>query len=299
MIEKIKRSSPGVVNLSKAFMDLTNDVVCRAVLGRTYGSSEDGERDFNMILGKLIEMLGKFDVGDFVPWLGWINRVNGVEAQVENVFKMLDEFLEGVLREYRRKKLSDDAVVNFVDALLEFQRESKDSDPVDDDQIKALILDMFAAGTDATFTALEWTMAGLIIHEATSKGTLPRELTQDTNLLCYDIPHGALVLVNCWGISRDLSLWENPNEFLPERFFDTSIDYKGLDFEMIPFESGRRGCSGIAFAMSIYELALSRLVNEFDFGLPNGGRVEDLDMTEAPGIIVHKKSPLLLVPTSC
>ena len=86
MIEKIKRSSPGVVNLSKVFIDLTNDVVCRAVLGRTYGG-KDGERDFNQILGKFIEMLRKFDVGDFVPWLGWINRVNGVKHKLKMFLK--------------------------------------------------------------------------------------------------------------------------------------------------------------------------------------------------------------------
>ncbi|KAG6384735.1 hypothetical protein SASPL_153553 [Salvia splendens] len=337
MIEKMKRSSPAVVNLSKMFMDLANDVVCRAVLGRKYDGDDDGEKHFNQILKKIVVILQSYNVGDFVPWLGWINRVNGVEAEVENVFKMLDEFLECVLREYRMKKLSDDAVVNFVDALLQFQRESKDSDPVDDDQIKALILDMLAAGIDTTFTVLEWTMAELIrnprtmkllqtevrnkneinINEddvdnmpylkAVSKESLrlhpplplavPRELTQDTNLLGYDIPRGTVVLVNCWAISRDPLLWENPNEFLPERFFDTSIDYKGLHFEMIPFGAGRRGCPGIGFAMSLYELAISRLVNEFNFELPNGVREEDLDMTEAPGFAVHRKHPLLVVTT--
>nr|QCF60513.1 cytochrome P450 [Salvia dorisiana] len=341
MTEKIKRFSPGVVNLSKVFMDLTNDVVCRAVLGRKYGGGDDREKPFNQILKMIVEMLQRYNVGDFVPWLGWINRVNGVEAQVEKIFKMTDQFMEGLLREYREKKSSDDAVVNFADALLQLQRESKDSDPVEDDVIKALILDMFGGGTDTTFTALEWTMAELIrnprtmkllqkevrevarnkngidINEddldkmpylkAVSKESLrlhpplplavPRELTQDTNLLGYDIPRGALVLVNCWAISRDPLLWENPNEFRPERFFNTSIDYKGLHFEMIPFGAGRRGCPGIGFAMSLYELALSRLVNEFDFGMPNGGREEDLDMTEAPGFAVHKKSPLLVVAT--
>nr|QCF60509.1 limonene-7-hydroxylase [Salvia dorisiana] len=341
MIEKIKRSSPSVVNLSEMFMSLTNDVVSRAVLGRTYGGDDDGEKNFNQILKKIVEILQSYNVGDFVAWLGWINRVNGVEAQVEKIFEMTDEFMEALLREYRDKKSSGDAVVNFADALLELQGESKDSDPVEDDVIKALILDTFAAGTDTTFTALEWTMAELIRNPRTMKLlqkevrevarnkngidineddlekmpylkavskeslrlhpplplALPRELNQDTNLLGYDIPRGALVLVNCWAISRDPLLWENPNEFRPERFFDSSIDYKGLHFEMVPFGAGRRGCPGIAFAMSMYELAVSRLVKEFDFGLPNGVREEDLDMTEAPGFVVHKKSPLLVVTT--
>ncbi|XP_047948997.1 (+)-menthofuran synthase-like [Salvia hispanica] len=339
MIEKIKRSSPGVVNLSKVFVELSNDVVSRAVLGRSYG----GESDFNRILVKFIEMMGRFDVGDFVPWLGWINRVNGVEAQVEKIFKTMDEFMEGVLREYRMKKLSDDAVVNFADALLELQRESKDSDPVEDDVIKALILDMFVAGTDTTSTSLEWTMTELIRNPRTMKLlqkevrevarnkngkditeddldkmpylkavskeslrlhpplplALPRELSRDTNLMGYNIPSGALVLVNSWTISRDPLLWENPDEFRPERFFDIDIDYKGLHFEMIPFGAGRRGCPGITFAMSLYELAISRLVNDFNFGLLDGDRLEDLDITEAFGIIVHKKCPLLVVPTPC
>ena len=170
---------------------------------------------------------------------------------------MQDEFLEGVLREYRMKTLSDDAVVNFVDALLEFQREIKDSDPVDDDQIKALRNPRYMKLLQNEVRNVARKKNGIDINEddldkmsylkAVSKESLrihppfplalPRELTQETNLLGYDIPHGTLVLVNCWGISRDPSLWENPNEFCLERFFDTSIDYKGLDFEMIPFGS--------------------------------------------------------------
>nr|ABW86889.1 menthofuran synthase [Mentha arvensis] len=337
MIEKIRRSQPSAVNLSEMFMALTNGVVHRAALGRKDGGGDD----FNRTLNKFIELLGSFNVGDYVPWLAWINRINGVDAEVEKVFKKMDGFMEGILQEYRKKKVGDDATTNFVDTLLQFQRESKDTNPVEDDVIKALILDMFVGGTDTTFAALEWTMAELIRNPRTLKALqnevrevsrnrggiteddvdkmpylravskeilrlrppfpslVPRELTQDANLLGYDVPRGTLVLVNNWTVSRDPSLWENPDEFRPERFLETSIDYKGLHFEMLPFGSGRRGCPGITFAMSLYELALSKLVNEFDFRLAmaNGDRVEDLDMTEAPGIVVHKKSPLLVLAT--
>nr|ABW86890.1 menthofuran synthase [Mentha arvensis] len=334
MIEKIRRSQPSVVNLSEMFMALTNGVVHRAALGRKDGGGDDS----NLTLNKFIELLGRFNVGDYVPWLAWINRINGVDAEVEKVFRKLDGFIEGILREYRMKN-DTHASTNFVDTLLQFQRESKDTNPVEDDVIKALILDMFAAGIDTTSAVLEWTMAELIRNPRTLKtlqnevrevsrnkggiteddvdkmpylkavsmeilrlhppfpSLLPRELTQDANMLGYDVPRGTLVLVNNWAISRDPSLWENPEEFRPERFLETSIDYKGMHFEMLPFGSGRRGCPGITFAMSVYELALSKLVNEFDLRLGNGDRAEDLDMTEAPGIVVHKKSPLLVLAT--
>ncbi|KAM7478262.1 hypothetical protein LguiA_026475 [Lonicera macranthoides] len=36
--------------------------------------------------------------------------------------------------------------------------------PIQRDTIKALILDMFAAGTDTTYTVLEWTVSELLWH---------------------------------------------------------------------------------------------------------------------------------------
>lgn len=124
---------------------------------------------------------------------------------------------------------------------------------------------------------------------------VPRESTQDTKLLGYDIRSGTRLVINAWAINRDPSLWENPEEFHPERFLDTSIDFKGLHFEFVPFGAGRRGCPGISFAVAVIELAIAKLVHTFNFALPNGVREENLDTTEVNGITVHKKFPLLLV----
>lgn len=136
MVEKIRRSSPWVVNLSEILLKLTNGVVCRAALGRRYdGAAEEG---FGRIRQMLIELLVTFNLGNFVPWLGWINKIKGLDARVEKVFKLLDEFLGGVLRDCRERKVGSDAVVNFGDALIEFQREGKEE--VEDDVLKALIL---------------------------------------------------------------------------------------------------------------------------------------------------------------
>ncbi|KAH7858172.1 hypothetical protein Vadar_020807 [Vaccinium darrowii] len=99
MIEKIRSSGSGVVNLSKLIKELTltGDVVCRVALGRKYGGvmgGAEGRRGLEEASRELVELLGVFDVGDFVPWLKWVNRVNGVYGRAERVAKELDDFFE-------------------------------------------------------------------------------------------------------------------------------------------------------------------------------------------------------------
>nr|XP_016447703.1 PREDICTED: cytochrome P450 71A4-like [Nicotiana tabacum] len=127
---------------------------------------------------------------------------------------------------------------------------------------------------------------------------IPRESLEDVKLLGYHIPAKTQVIVNAWAIGRDPLSWENPEKYRPERFFLSSdIDVKGLNFELIPFGAGRRGCPGIAFGIIVNELALARLVHKFNFALPQGIKGGDLDMTEGTGITVRRKSPLLAVAT--
>ncbi|KAL3506725.1 hypothetical protein ACH5RR_032107 [Cinchona calisaya] len=124
---------------------------------------------------------------------------------------------------------------------------------------------------------------------------VPRESRKAVKLMGFDIAAGTQVIINAWAIGRDPKVWEDADEFRPERFLNSSVDIKGQHFELIPFGSGRRSCPGAAFALITAELALANLICSFDFKLAGGKRPEDLDMTEAPGIISPKKIPLLLV----
>lgn len=128
---------------------------------------------------------------------------------------------------------------------------------------------------------------------------VPRETTE----ACivdgkFEIPAKTRVIFNATAISTDPRVWENPNEFLPERFENSRIDYRGKHFELLPFGAGRRGCPGINFSIPVVELALANLLFCFDWKLPDGISPQDVDMVEAIGITMHKKTPLRLVATS-
>lgn len=129
--------------------------------------------------------------------------------------------------------------------------------------------------------------------------TIPHLAREDCNVDGYMIPAGTRVLINLWALSRDANYWDKPDEFLPERFMDGSnknTDFKGQDFQFLPFGSGRRMCPGIHSGKVTIEIMLANLVYCFNWKLPSGMKKEDIDMTDVFGLAIHRKEKLFLVP---
>ncbi|XP_031282341.1 cytochrome P450 71D9-like [Pistacia vera] len=124
---------------------------------------------------------------------------------------------------------------------------------------------------------------------------VPRESSERCIVNGFDIPMKTRVIVNAWAIGRDTEYWNEPGIFNPERFLNRSVDYKGTNFEFIPFGAGRRVCPGMSFGLTNVELTLAMLLYHFDWKLSNGMKNEDLDMTEVFGITVRRKDDLQLI----
>ncbi|KAH0467909.1 hypothetical protein IEQ34_002942 [Dendrobium chrysotoxum] len=125
---------------------------------------------------------------------------------------------------------------------------------------------------------------------------LPRESLQESQIQGYNIPKQTRLVFNAWAFGRDKSYWEAPEQFMPERFIDSAVDYRGKDFCFIPFGVGRRSCQGTDFAMAVIEITLANLLHRFDWSLPSGITIEDMDMIECDGVISSRKQKLELVP---
>ncbi|CAL5215170.1 unnamed protein product [Lathyrus oleraceus] len=127
---------------------------------------------------------------------------------------------------------------------------------------------------------------------------VPRESTEDAVVDGYFLQKKSRIIVNIWAIGRDSKIWsENAEEFYPERFADKSLDYRGNDFQFIPFGFGRRGCPGINLGLITVKLVVAQLVHCFSWELPLNMTPNDLDMTEKFGLSIPRAKHLLAVPT--
>lgn len=125
---------------------------------------------------------------------------------------------------------------------------------------------------------------------------LPHRAIEACQVMNYTIPKNSQVLVNVWAIGRDPMNWEDPLVFKPERFLNSALDFKGNDFEFLPFGAGRRICPGLPMAAKQMPIVLASLIHFFDWSLPQGIDPNKLDMSEKFGVTLQKEQPLLLIP---
>ncbi|KAJ0570351.1 putative cytochrome P450 [Helianthus annuus] len=332
MIKKIQGTNESVFNLSELVATLTHNVISRAAFGKIYEGMElkhllDRTLDvlgrfcFETVFPSLawmdrftglereIEKLAK-DIDEFYDIVidEHVNKKEGDAAQGQDLVDILLEIQKDNstgfhLEKKNIKALSLDVFNGGTDttstsldwAIGELLRNPR--------TMKKLQQEAHTVGqgremiTEDDLDNMPYLKA--VLKEALRLHVpapllVPHESTKDVKLLGYDIPSGSQVMINAWAIARDPLIWEEPEEFRPERFLNTATDYKGFHFEFIPFGAGRRRCPGISFAMIINEIVLANLVYKFEFSLLGN---EPIDMTESDSFTVRRKFPILVKAT--
>ncbi|XP_009601421.1 6,7,8-trihydroxycoumarin synthase-like isoform X1 [Nicotiana tomentosiformis] len=340
MIKKISQQAKNsqITNLSSILVSITSTIICRGAFGIRYDEEAQERRKFDELLTETQALLAGFFFSDYFPFLFWFDKISGKINRLEKNFKYLDEFYEGLIEQHLNPNRPKSMEGDILDLLLQLKKEHSTPINITLDNIKAILMNIFVAGTDTVAISLVWAMTALIMNpkamkkvqeeirksvgkkgmvneddiqnfhylKAVIKETfrlyppaptlLARETIQNSILEGYKIPPKTIIYVNYWAIARDPEYWENPEEFIPERFLNSNIDYKGQDFEFIPFGAGRRVCPGIALGVATLELILSNLVYAFDWELPCDMKKEDIDTDVLPGLTMHKKNALCLVP---
>ena len=136
MMDSISGAAPDPVDLSAAVFAMSNSFVTRAVFGAAGGKGAGKGRSFREIFGELQKLGVEFNLADYFPGLGWVNRVNGVDRRIAENRRDLEGFFERVIGEHRDRTAADSGEGDIIDVLLRVQKESQ----LTDDQLKAILL---------------------------------------------------------------------------------------------------------------------------------------------------------------
>ncbi|KAG8477816.1 hypothetical protein CXB51_027734 [Gossypium anomalum] len=330
LLQGLYESSGVPIVLKDRLSDLSLNVISRMVFGKKYteGTGENEivtPKEFKEMLDELFLLNGVLDIGDSIPWLRFLDLQGNIK-RMKALSKKFDKFLEHVLDEHnaRRRHFKDYVAKDMVDVLLQLA-----DDPNLDDLIaggtesSAVTVEwaisemlkkpeIFAKATeelDRVIGRERWVEERDIVNlpyiDSIAKETMrlhpvapmlvPRMTREDCQVDGYDILKGTRALVNVWTIGRDPTVWDNPNEFFPERFIDKTIDVKGHDFQLLPFGAGRRMCPGYPLGIKVIQASLANLLHGFTWKLPGNMTKEDLDMEEIFGLSTPKKCPLQAV----
>ncbi|MQL81099.1 hypothetical protein Taro_013554 [Colocasia esculenta] len=315
-----------VVDVSRMLSSFTCSFVCRATLGLS--DMEEGmTREITELIGRTAAVVGGSQLETFFPGLAWLGKFTGMDARLSElakrwqaVIRALEEAarhgeckgegqpaqgkndddgtgfgrssdgMKAVLQEMITGA-TDTTYITIEGALEELVRNPAAMNKAQE-EVRAAVQGRAPMLTDDDVSRMSYLKA--VIKETLrlyppAPLLLPRESMKATRIRGFEIPAKTSVMINAWAIARNPDYWPSPEQFRPERFLRSRIDFKGSDFQFIPFGAGRRSCPGIHFANAAVELALANLLYHFDWSLPENCELGDR------GLSMLKRRSLLLV----
>ncbi|XP_020105136.1 flavonoid 3'-monooxygenase-like [Ananas comosus] len=158
-------AAAAAVNVGEAANICATNALARALLGRPVFEEREEAREFKEMVVELMRLAGVFNVGDFVPWIAWLDP-QGVVKKMKRLHRRYDEFLDRLIAERRREEAVGGG--DFLGVLLSLTDQEpaggQEEGRITDTDVKALLLNLFTAGTDTSSSTVEWALAELIRH---------------------------------------------------------------------------------------------------------------------------------------
>ncbi|CAI0552360.1 unnamed protein product [Linum tenue] len=292
-VREIASASTGaVVNLSKRIFYLTYGVTSRTAFGEVCKDREA----YIPVAADIMVTTGGFMLADFFPSWKLLQWVSGLKARMERLHRAQDNLLRKIIHDHRMRKCED----------------GDDRNVGAEDLVDGLLKDMFIAGSDTSSATVEWAMSELIKnptimkkaqeevrHMFGEKGKVEESRVHELSYLKLVIKETLRLHIPAPILIREcIEECEVGGHLIPigTRFMDGAIDYRGTNFEYLPFGAGRRMCPGISFGIANVQLPLANLLFYFNWELPNGEKFESLDMDGTFGITVKRTNELNVVP---
>ncbi|KAF5181759.1 Flavonoid 3',5'-hydroxylase [Thalictrum thalictroides] len=149
------------VVVSELCLGTIANLISQVILSRrVFDTKGTGSKEFKDLVDELMELFGSFDIGDFLPSIAWMD-IKGLIKRMKNVNKKFDALFEKMFKEHRETKHERLEKPDFLDVLVD-QMDNHGEEKLTDANIKALLVNMFTAGTDTTASSIEWALTEMI-----------------------------------------------------------------------------------------------------------------------------------------
>ncbi|XP_069130180.1 cytochrome P450 2J6-like isoform X2 [Argopecten irradians] len=108
---------------------------------------------------------------------------------------------------------------------------------------------------------------------------VPHGAKKDIHFRGMVIPKGSFIIPNLDSVMTDPEVFENPDEFHPERFLGENGQLNGKEKIVMPFSLGRRACLGESLARMELYLFLTSLLQRFEFLPESPDKLPSFDAT--------------------
>jgi cytochrome P450 len=284
-------------DMARDMTDLTFEVLSATLFsGGIVGHSDHFSRDVEELLHSM-GRVDPFDVLKLPPWIPRLTRLGGRkllqrfrnivdqtmaqrEALLRSGAEVPEDLLTLLLRQEHPEGLTreeiKDNIITFIGAGHETTARALGwtlfclaSSAPDMDVVQAEIDQFFAKPQpppEEWLAHLPKTRAAFdeAIRLYPPAPIISRAAIADDHYGSLKIEAGTTVLVLPWTLHRHRTLWDEPNAFLPQRFWPENRD-KIDRYQYLPFGAGPRICIGAAFAMQEAVIILAILLHRFTF----------------------------------
>ncbi|KAH0724496.1 hypothetical protein KY285_000322 [Solanum tuberosum] len=164
LVEFFRSSCTGEpINETKRISLFTSFIICRSAFGTIFKEQDE----FIRVMKNVTSLLEGFNVADIFPSLKFLHVLSGMKGKIMYLHHKVDTIVENVINEHKKnlvigKTNGELGGEDLIDVLLRLMEDGDLQFPITNDNIKAIVYDMFAAGTETTSTTIDWAMVEMI-----------------------------------------------------------------------------------------------------------------------------------------
>ncbi|KAH7843106.1 hypothetical protein Vadar_012645 [Vaccinium darrowii] len=137
------------------------------ISGAAFGKKRKYQEEFISLVEEGMVLVGGFNIVDVYPSVKLLERITGIRHTLEKMHKKLDQIVENIVREHKERKKTEREKgeaegEDLVDVLLRIQKQGDLEFQLTDNNVKAVILDIFSVGSETSTTVVEWAMSELL-----------------------------------------------------------------------------------------------------------------------------------------